>query len=1149
MSPTIGAAPFSEAEKHATAGVGSSNPGPNQNPNQQSQSQAVTPAAKQRSCLTCRQRKVRCDKLSPCTNCRRADIPCVLPSTERPPRWARRLKQQQQELQQQQQQQQHSQQSQPLPALPQTTQQDPSNPTDVSAVLDRLRQLEALVRDLSAGNAPGTSAAPVSNTYTQPPVQPPAQPPASSTSRAQQPHEAAVPIGERFGRLILDDDTSKRSRYVSSGFWSTINDELDAVRRDTNSRAAAVPGRGGMGGYSDEEDDDDSDGVLSDNDGEHEAVGGPVPPGSAGASRSATAVQTPSGISGRTAVPEAAHRSVADCNAFFFGHNLQPPLGNAADYRPLPSQIPFLFQVYVVNVNMLSQIVHVPTINKIIEGLVGGTTNDIEKHRLAGIDAAISNVTNNNADETTGKEPVFELTPATEALMFAIYYAAVISMEEEDVVKNFGMPGAELSLKYRIGLELSLASADFLNTSDLEIVQALVIFLMLCRRYDSPRFVWMMTGLVIRMALALGLHRDGSNFGNSLSPYEVELRRRVWCAVCALDVRSSEDQGTDLTIMPSSYDTRFPLSINDSDIEPGSKETPRERDELTDMTYALLNFEVTGLAQRMMASAKQASVPNGAAGAPSTSSGEQFLQEQNRMLEEVHRKLESRYLRHSPDTSSVIYWTSVTITRLFMAKMTLILNLPRLLQVDKSSSALSLADEDLRTRLLSSAIDVAEYNDALKTEKACRRWRWLCETYTQWHTIAFLLMETGRRPWDPAVERAWAALHGAHLIPAPPKKKSKESKEPNKEPASQAWTQSSRAASISANSAGGASNSNSNSNKSNKSNKTSATSTSKTSTASENSQFFWLPLRRLMARARRHRASELARLRADTKAARDLEIAYDLAVADGRSRPSSNPAAVDAFRDRWRRLVGLDRADQVMLSSGTVRGSTLQSPASSAAPNQSTQFAAAHAADTSWDTSIRPLNNMLVGPSPSGPALNRFLDPRAPVIAALRNFSDLTEQEYKSPSFPGGQGTASMQAQPGQPSQPGQSGNTPAPNSIDEFILSTSGHTPKPDPLAAQRWNGFDPWQIWDGQGPPRPSRGIIAAFDQEAASRPDMGPTSGLPFVGVAGVDPVNMDFNVDFSTDPMTGQLLFDEDLDIDMDAEPNIDWGNWFESAKGF
>ena len=48
-------------------------------------------SSKLRSCVVCRARKVRCDKLSPCSNCRRANIACVIPSNDRPPRWARRL--------------------------------------------------------------------------------------------------------------------------------------------------------------------------------------------------------------------------------------------------------------------------------------------------------------------------------------------------------------------------------------------------------------------------------------------------------------------------------------------------------------------------------------------------------------------------------------------------------------------------------------------------------------------------------------------------------------------------------------------------------------------------------------------------------------------------------------------------------------------------------------------------------------------------------------------------------------------------------------------------------------------------------------------------------------------------------------------------
>ncbi len=359
-------------------------------------SAAAASGAKLRSCVTCRQRKVRCDKLSPCSNCRRADIPCVLPSAERSPRWARRLKQQQRQQQQQQEQQG------PTPAqsglagparLPASSSSPSALPandaapsaaidpaavagtTDVVAVLARLKHLEALVRDLgSAAGAspqPGASMATAYTTTPAPPLQPAA---------------ATGPIHQRFGRLILDDDATGRSRYVGSGFWSQINDELDVLRSETGHLA-----EGDGGAYHSTDDDWDSD--LDD--GEDEGGGNPC---------------ASEHTRGNARNPQ---RTAAERSAFLFGHNMQAPLGDAADYRPLPSQIPFLFQVFVVNVNVLGQVVHVPTMNKVIAGFLGGTTLQVD------------------ADSALGGPQ--ELTPATEALLFAIYYAAVVSMEDEDV--------------------------------------------------------------------------------------------------------------------------------------------------------------------------------------------------------------------------------------------------------------------------------------------------------------------------------------------------------------------------------------------------------------------------------------------------------------------------------------------------------------------------------------------------------------------------------------------------------------------------------------------------------------------------------------------------------------------------------------------
>ena len=84
-----------------------------------------------------------------------------------------------------------------------------------------------------------------------------------------------------------------------------------------------------------------------------------------------------------------------------FRHNLEGPASNLQDFRPLPSQVSFLLDVFSENVNVIYQVVHMPTVTKMLRGK--WSTN------------------------------VSHLSPDNEALMFSIYYAAVTSMEDEDV--------------------------------------------------------------------------------------------------------------------------------------------------------------------------------------------------------------------------------------------------------------------------------------------------------------------------------------------------------------------------------------------------------------------------------------------------------------------------------------------------------------------------------------------------------------------------------------------------------------------------------------------------------------------------------------------------------------------------------------------
>lgn len=195
-------------------------------------------------------------------------------------------------------------------------------------------------------------------------------------------------------------------------------------------------------------------------------------------------------------------------------------------------------------------------------------------------------------------------------------------MSAGQVTMNFGVSKPDLCQSYRLGLEYALAKANFLDSPDIVLVQALSTFLALLRRHDSPRFVWMMTGLLIRMAQYLGLQRDGALLGH-LSPYEIELRRRVWWAICVLDLRASEDQGTDLSIATGSFDTKVPSNINDADIDIDTKEMPQERTGATDATFARINAGTCQTMGQMMA--------------PGAMDGASGLENQTRLLNQIYQ--------------------------------------------------------------------------------------------------------------------------------------------------------------------------------------------------------------------------------------------------------------------------------------------------------------------------------------------------------------------------------------------------------------------------------------------------------------------------------------------------------------------------------
>ena len=219
----------------------------------------------------------------------------------------------------------------------------------------------------------------------------------------------------------------------------------------------------------------------------------------------------------------------------------------------------------------------------------------------------------------TAKQDPSLLSKPVEAAIFAIYHAVIVSMTPKGVLDCFMEERAELLSKYRFATEQALARANFLSTRNIMTLQAFALFLVSIT-FDSKSIVadsWQLTaphendhglarnltGNLIRSAQSIGLHRDVPESG--ISPFEIEIRRRLWWNICALDCSTSENHGIEPMITEISVE--LPLNLNDADLHPSMAKTPPPSTGATDITLCLVKFQMACMnAQFRSASGKRA---------------------------------------------------------------------------------------------------------------------------------------------------------------------------------------------------------------------------------------------------------------------------------------------------------------------------------------------------------------------------------------------------------------------------------------------------------------------------------------------------------------------------------------------------------------
>lgn len=364
--------------------------------------------------------------------------------------------------------------------------------------------------------------------------------------------------------------------------------------------------------------------------------------------------------------------------------------------HPSPENIHQLWQIFAENIDPLTKVLHVPTLRP-------------------AMDKAASNL---------GAVP-----RSFEALMFAIYSAAVMSLKDDECKQRLDEPREVLLSRYVTATKAALSRANFMANTSLVVLQALVIHLLAVRDIYEPRSVWSLTGVAVRIAQGMGLDRDGISLGLPL--FETEMRRRIWWQLKMHDFRTAELCGLAKfqNLHTSAESPKWPTNINDDQLYPGMASLETESSTLTDAVFISLKCELLNLAADRAAKFREQGKTSSPwdlhiSGSDTTEICEPF--------KEIEDLLETKYLRYC-EPSQPLHLMVMLMAR---CSMNIIRFLSRHPRRWASTEQTPVSERQWVWKVCTKLL---EQHNMLQTNPQLKQFAWHAPYFQQWHAIIHVL--------------------------------------------------------------------------------------------------------------------------------------------------------------------------------------------------------------------------------------------------------------------------------------------------------------------------------------------------------------------------------------------------------------------------
>lgn len=265
------------------------------------------------------------------------------------------------------------------------------------------------------------------------------------------------------------------------------------------------------------------------------------------------------------------------------------------------------------------------------------------------------------------------------------------------------------------------------------------------RHLYDPQSLWALTGLAVRNGQRIGLHRESTSQGLSL--FEAEIRRRLWWQIIILDSRSAQLSGA--AIDADTYhhwDTKRPLNVNDSDLNPTMKEPPVEHIGITEMLFCSIRYEIGEFMRRMKSS--MVADRNG-----QIMSTLICMSERDKAIDDLENRLEQNFLTYC-DLSISFHLLATHMARSAVCHMRLAAHHP----FQYPDKGLSLAQDEKDT-LFSTSLKIIEYDNLTHATRSLDRYRWHVSISFPFEAFIYILSELSRRVEGEPAAQAWRQVN------------------------------------------------------------------------------------------------------------------------------------------------------------------------------------------------------------------------------------------------------------------------------------------------------------------------------------------------------------------------------------------------------